>query len=113
MNELRVAGQIAAAIRGRWGFLLAVLPGLVMSALHSTMLVVPKADFIDALDSDRYRVQWITGAYILGSAVGRAMTGFLGSRLGLPRAFLVGVLCFTLGATVCGWISTVIWMTPV
>jgi MFS transporter, DHA2 family, multidrug resistance protein len=113
MSEIRVASQIAAAIRGRSGFLLAVLPGLVMTALHATMLVVPKADFVDALDSDRYRVQWIAGAYIVGSAAGMAMTRFLGSRLGLRRAFLVGVLCFTLGATVCAGLSAVIWMTPV
>jgi len=113
MSEIRVASQVAAALRGRWGFLLAVLPGLVMTALHATMLVVPKADFIDALDSDRYRIQWITGAYIVGTAAGMAMTRFLGSRLGLRRAFLVGILCFTLGATVCGWLSAVIWMAPV
>jgi DHA2 family multidrug resistance protein len=113
MNQVRVARQIGATLRGHWRFLLAVLPGLVVTALHSTMLVVPKADFIDALDSDRYRVQWITGAYILGSAAGMAMTGFLGSRFGLRRAFLVGLACFTLGAVVCGGISTVIWMTPV
>jgi MFS transporter, DHA2 family, multidrug resistance protein len=113
MNELRVASQIAAAIRGRWPFLLAVLPGLVTTSLHSTMLVVPKADFIDALDSDRYRVLWITGAYMVGTSAGMATTRFLGSRLGLRRAFLVGLICFTLGATMCGLISTVIWMTPV
>jgi DHA2 family multidrug resistance protein len=113
MTETRVASQIAAAIRGHGSFLLAVLPGLMMTALHATMLVVPKADFIDALDSDRYRIQWITGAYIVGTAAGMAMTRFLGSRLGLRRAFLVGIVCFTLGATVCGWLSAVIWMAPV
>lgn len=113
MREDQLAAQIATVVQHHWRFLLAVLPGLVMTALHTTMLVVPKADFIDALDSDRYRIQWITGAYILGTSAGMAMTRFLGSRLGLRRAFLVGVACFTLGATVCGWISEVIWMTPV
>lgn len=112
MSEIRLAGQLADAIRRHARVLLAVVPGLFASALHSTMLVVPRADFIDALDSDRYRVQWITGAYILGTAWGMALTSFAGSRLGLRQAYLLGVAGFTIAGTCCVLASEVFWMAP-
>jgi len=77
------------------------------------MLVVPRADFVDALDSDRYRIQWITGAYVLGSAWGMAMTSFAGSRIGLRLAYLLGVVLFTLAGTGCSLVTEVVWMAPV
>ena len=113
MTEQRMAGQLADAIRRHRHVLLAVVPGLIASALHSAMLVVPRADFIDALDSDHYRIQWITGAYILGTAWGMAMTSFAGGRLGLRLSYLLGVAAFTLAGTACAGISEVFWMAPV
>jgi MFS transporter, DHA2 family, multidrug resistance protein len=112
VREDSLAGQLWSAVRSHTRVLLAVVPGLVASALHSTMLVVPRADFIDALDSDHYRIQWITGAYILGTAAGMALTQFAGSRLGLRYAYLLGVACFTLAGTACACVTEVIWMTP-
>jgi DHA2 family multidrug resistance protein len=92
--------------------MLAVLPGLTLTMLHSTVLDLPRADVVAALDSDRYRIQWITGAYVLGSALGMGLTGFLGSRLGLRLAYLLAVVLFTLAGGACAAVSEVIWMTP-
>ena len=83
-----------------------------MSALHSTLLLSVRAEFVDALDSDRYRIQWITGSYILGSAWGMAMTGFLGQRLGLRHAYLLGVVLFTAAGTACGLATEVVQLAP-
>lgn len=112
MTNVNLAGQLWSAMRRHARVLLAVVPGVFASALHSTMLVVPRTDFIDALDSDRYRIQWITGAYLLGTAAGMALTQFAGSRLGLRYAYLLGVACFTLAGTACALVNEVIWMTP-
>jgi DHA2 family multidrug resistance protein len=90
----------------------AVAPGLVVSALHSTLLLSIRAEFVDALDSDRYRIQWITGAYILGSAWGMAMTGFLGQRIGLRLGYLLGVFLFTVAGTMCGLATEVVQLAP-
>jgi MFS transporter, DHA2 family, multidrug resistance protein len=84
----------------------------VVSALHSTLLLSIRAEFVDALDSDRYRIQWITGAYILGSAWGMAMTGFLGQRMGLRLAYLLGVVLFTAAGTTCGLATEVVQLAP-
>jgi EmrB/QacA subfamily drug resistance transporter len=92
--------------------MLAVLPGLALTMLHSTALDLPRADVVAALDSDHYRIQWITGAYVLGSALGMGLTGFLGSRLGLRLAYLLAVVLFTAAGSACAGVSEVIWMTP-
>jgi DHA2 family multidrug resistance protein len=92
--------------------MLAVLPGLALTMLHSTMLDLPRADVIDALDSDRYRIQWIFGSYMVGSATGMAMTQFLGSRIGLRAAYLLALGLFTLSASACGAVSEVVYFAP-
>ncbi len=107
-----MAGRLLQAIHAHRHVLGAVVPGLMVTALHSTMLLTSRAEFIDALDSDRYRVQWITGSYILGSAWGMAMTGYLGQRTGLRIAYLGGVLLFTLAGTGCALATDIQQMAP-
>jgi DHA2 family multidrug resistance protein len=105
-------GRLSQAIFAHGRVLVGVVPGLMMTALHSTMLVTNRAEFVDALDSDRYRIQWITGSYILGSAWGMAMTGYLGQRTGLRNAFLLGLALFTFAGTVCVLATEVIQLAP-
>ena len=112
MIEGGVASHLRETLRLHWRMLLAVMPGLMASALHSTMLQVPRAEFIDALDSDHYRIQWITGSYLIGSAAGMALTSFLGGRLGLRLAYLVGVAGFTLAGTACALVVETVTMAP-
>lgn len=90
----------------------ATLPGVALAMLHSAMIDLPRADIIDALDTDRYRFHWIQGTYLIGAASGMAMTRFVGSRLGLRRAYLLGVLLFTLLAGLCSLAAEVVWMAP-
>src|SRR4051794_20197958 len=98
MRATRLAQNLWQAARSQPAVLLAVLPGLVLTMLHSTALDLPRADIIGALDSDHYRIQWIVGSYLLGSAVGMALTGFLGSYLGLARSYLAGLAAFTVAS---------------
>lgn len=109
-------GQLALdlwqTLRGQWRLMLAVLPGLALTMLHSTMLDLPRADVIDALDSDRYRIQWLVGSYLLGSATGMAMTQFVGSRIGLRATYLLAIGLFSVAGSACGLPSEVVWFTP-
>src|SRR5262249_30564970 len=107
-----LAGELGWALRARWRVLVAVLPGVAMALAHSTALSVPTADVIDALDTDRYRIHWISGSYLLGSAIGMALTRFAGSRLGLRRSYLLGVAVFASAAVACGLADEVVSMTP-
>jgi MFS transporter, DHA2 family, multidrug resistance protein len=90
----------------------AVLPGVALAAAHSTMLDVSRTDLIDALDTDRYRIHWISDSYLLGSAIGMAMMSLVASRIGLRQTFLFGLTLFTAAAGACGFTSEIVSMTP-
>jgi MFS family permease len=102
MTDRPLAENLWQTLRGQWRVMLAVLPGLALTMLHSTTLDLPRADVVAALDSDRYRIQWIFGSYMVGSATGMAMTQFLGSRIGLRAAYLLALGLFTVAAGACG-----------
>jgi EmrB/QacA subfamily drug resistance transporter len=112
VNRHPLASHLLAAARRRWRLLLAVLPGLALTMLHSTVLDLPRADVVAALDSDRYRIQWLTGAYTLGSAVGMGLTAYIGGRLGLRLAYLLAVVLFSGAGGACAGVSEVLWMAP-
>ena len=76
------------------------------------MLDLVNADFIDALDTDRYRVHWVMGSFLVGSAAGMTMTGLSAALLGLRRAFLYSLILFCVMNGLCGCVNEVIWMTP-
>ncbi len=92
--------------------LTAVVPGVALATLSASMLDLPRADVIDALASDRYRIQWIMGSFLVGSAAGMTWTGLAASLMGLRRAFLTGLLLFSVMNGLSGSVSEVIWMAP-
>jgi len=87
MSGITLAGRPLRLDRRRRRTIAAVLPGICAVMLHSAVLDLPRADVIDALDADRYRIYWIIGSYLLGAATGMAMTSFWGSRHGLRAVF--------------------------
>jgi DHA2 family multidrug resistance protein len=107
-----LASRLAHAFASAAPTMTAVLPGVALALLHSTMLDVPSADLIDAIDTDRYRIHWISGSYLLGSALGMALTGFCGHLLGLRGAYLLGLAMFSLIGAACGLVNEIIWMAP-
>ena len=112
MRLSSLALDLWQTLRGQWRLMLAVLPGLALTMLHSTMLDLPRADVIAALDSDRYRIQWIFGSYLVGSATGMAMTQFLGTRIGLRGVYLLALILFTVAGSACGAMAQVVWLAP-
>ena len=72
--------------------LLGVLPGVAVVLLHSAMIDLPRADIIDALDTDRYRFQWVLGSYLVGGAAGLGLTRHLAAWFGL-RLVNAGACC--------------------
>lgn len=112
MNRPTLAARLWQALRSHGHVLAAVLPGVALALLSSTTLVVPHAEIIDALDTDRYRIHWITGSFTLGSALGMAMTRFVASRLGLRRSYLLGIVLFAVASGACGLLTDMVLMTP-
>ena len=112
MKTTTLAGHELRLHEQRWKCVAAVLPGVILTALHGTMLDLPRADIIDALDSDRYRIYWILGSYLWGAATGMAMTGFWSGRLGLRGCYFSSLLLFVVASGSCGLVSDELHMVP-
>lgn len=112
MSDRPIILDLTQALREHRNCLLAVVPGVSLATIAATMLDLPAANVIAALDSDRYRIHWIQGSYLIGAASGMALTRFLSDRFGLRLCYLWAAVLFILSATACGFVSEVIWMTP-
>ena len=55
-------------------------------------------------------LQWVVDAYTLPFAVLMLTAGTLGDRFGRKRLFLVGLVLFLLGSTLCGFAPTLSWL---
>ncbi len=112
MRTARLAGHELHIEEDRWKHLAAVLPGVILTALHATLLDLPKADIIDAMASDRYRIYWIIGSYLFGAATGMAMTGFWSARLGPFGCYFCALLLFVAASGACGLVNDELQMVP-
>lgn len=97
---------------GHWSLVAGLLPGLLLLMLNTTLLAVATAEVANGLDSDRYRVQWVTGAYSVGFLVGCMLTQLVAGQVGLRRCFTGAVLLFGLVACLGGSSDTVMAMVP-
>jgi EmrB/QacA subfamily drug resistance transporter len=81
---------------------LAVVLGVIMSLLDTTIVNVA----IDTLHMDLHApistVQWVTTGYLLALAVAIPLTGWATDRFGPKRLFLASIVVFTLCSMACG-----------
>ncbi len=112
MTGLRLAGHRLRLDGPRRRVLAGVLPATFAVTLHSTVLDLPNADVIDAIDADRYRIYWVVGAFLVGSATGMVTTGLWQGRFGLRRTFVASVALFAVAAALCASAADVESMAP-
>ncbi len=97
-------------LRGR--AVLGVLPGVWITQFHETLLEVGTQDLTDALASDRYRMIWVTGPYLVGAATGMAMTSFFSTRFGLKNTFIGAMVLFGLASALSAFAGSAEAMSP-
>lgn len=112
MKTPALAGHELHLKEERWKYVAAVVPGVLLTAVHATMLDLPRTDIIAAMATDRYRIYWIVGSYLFGAATGMAMTGFWSGRMGLRRCYLAALALFIFAGTSCGLVSDLEQMVP-
>ncbi|WP_145258069.1 MFS transporter [Planctomycetes bacterium Pan216] len=90
--------------------LVGLLPGLATIMLHSAMIDIARADVIDGLGTDKYRIAWINTTYLLGGASGMALTRFCASRWGLRGSYLVALVLFVIANITSSLAPNVRWL---
>jgi EmrB/QacA subfamily drug resistance transporter len=90
---------------------------LVVTCLGSFMILLDASIVVLALPriqvdlhANLSDLQWVVDAYTLPFAVLMLTAGTLGDRFGRKRLFLVGLVLFLLGSTLCGFAPTLSWV---
>jgi DHA2 family multidrug resistance protein len=92
--------QMDTANRGM--ITLCVILATLMQALDTTIANVALPYMQGTVSASQDQIDWVLTSYIVAAAIMTPPTGFLASRFGLKRLFLVSVSGFTLASMLCG-----------
>ncbi|NBT85271.1 MAG: DHA2 family efflux MFS transporter permease subunit [Alphaproteobacteria bacterium] len=81
---------------------LTVMIATVMQVLDSTIANVALPHMQGNLGATQDQITWILTSYILSSAIGMTLAGFLSMRFGKRQLFLISIFGFTVSSMLCG-----------
>jgi len=84
----------------------AILIGVIMAALDSSIVNISLPSIAAALQVDSASVIWVTNGYQVASAAAMLICASLGSRIGERRFYTAGMILFTLASLGCSLSST-------
>jgi DHA2 family multidrug resistance protein len=84
--------------------------GLIPIVLDGTIVTVALTPIRLALHSDVNTAQWIFTGYLLANAALVAVGGYLATRFGRKRLFVVGLTAFTAASVLCGLSPSIGWL---
>ncbi|WP_127493829.1 DHA2 family efflux MFS transporter permease subunit [Paenibacillus glycanilyticus] len=87
--------------------LMAVIVGMIMVILDSTVVNVALAKFQTEFDATINTVQWTFTGYTLALSAVIPLAGWMTDKFGSKRIFLITIALFTLGSVLCGAAQTV------
>jgi EmrB/QacA subfamily drug resistance transporter len=94
MTDTRLSPQVRNA-------LVALIVGGIAAILDSTMVTLAIHRLTIELHTTTGTIQWVTTGYLLAMAVAIPVTGWLESRLGGKRAWMLALLLFVIGSVLC------------
>src|SRR5262245_55180520 len=86
------------AVPARWPWLVTVNCALMAYVAASSGMALQFDLIVQAVISDRWRYQWVTGPAVVIHLLCLAVMFALPAWLGMRRAFILGAACLTLGA---------------
>ncbi len=101
MSTTHRASKVITLVVTCLGFFMVLLDASIVNVALPTI----QADFHTQLSD----LQWVVDAYTLPFAALLLTAGALGDRYGRKRLFLVGLVLFLLGSTLCGFAPTLGW----
>src|SRR6202012_4473156 len=85
---------------------LIAMAATVMQVLDTTIANVALPHMQGSLGATQDQIAWVLTSYIVVSAIATPITGWLASRLGRTRTFIISVMGFTLASIACGLATT-------
>jgi DHA2 family multidrug resistance protein len=97
-----MAAERTAAGGNRLAITVCVILATLMQALDTTIANVALPYMQGSVSATQDQIDWVLTSYIVAAAIMTPPTGFLASRFGLKRLFLVSVTGFTVASMLCG-----------
>ncbi len=79
-----------------------IMLATIMQALDTTIANVALPHMQGSLQASQDQITWVLTSYIVSSAIALPLTGWLCSRWGRRRVFIVSVVGFTVASALCG-----------
>src|SRR5436190_13850488 len=80
-----------------------IMLATVMQALDTTIANVALPHMQGSMNAAQDQISWVLTSYMIASAIGMALTGYLAARLGRTRLFAFAVIGFTVASMACGF----------
>ncbi|MBD0383517.1 DHA2 family efflux MFS transporter permease subunit [Paenibacillus sedimenti] len=106
MSKKQVKGDGEASITALLGPLMAVIIGMIMVILDSTVVNVALPGLVEDFNSDLSTLQWTVTGYTLALSAVIPLAGWMTDRFGAKRIFLITIALFTIGSALCSFAQT-------
>ena len=104
------AGQPAvqgdALSQNKWAISLAVIFGVLMSAIDSSVVNVALPNIQGNLGATQQEITWISTSYMISVVILMPLTNWLATRFGRKKVYLTSLVIFTAASVMCGLSST-------
>src|ERR1700681_3198586 len=74
----------------------------VMNSLDTTIANVALPHMAGSVSASQDQITWVLTSYIIAAAIMTPLTGWLATRIGRKRMFLISIVGFTLASMLCG-----------
>ena len=85
----------------RWVVLGVVMMGTFMAILDSSIVNVALPHMMSAFGVSRDKIEWVSTAFMLATAVAMPLVGWVSGRIGHKTLYLASLVLFTLGSVAC------------
>src|SRR5579862_9523784 len=82
--------------------MVSIMLAMVMTVLDQTIANVALPHMAGSVSASADQITWVLTSYIIAAAIMTPTTGWLASRFGRKRVFLVSIIGFTAASAACG-----------
>src|ERR1700712_1979844 len=79
-----------------------IMLATIMQTLDSTIANVALPHMAGNLSASQDQISWVLTSYIVAAAIATPVTGWLSTRFGRKRIFLICIVGFTIASALCG-----------
>lgn len=105
-NAVAAAEDAPFSMKAIIGPMMAIVVGMIMVILDSTVMNIALPTLVKDFDSTRNTMQWSITAYTLALSAVIPLAGWLTDRFGAKQVFLITIFLFAAGSLLCSFAAT-------